>query len=93
MLFSKKYPKPIDDTINLSLANEPINKVTSTQFLGMMIDAKLNWPVHLNYTKNKMFSGLYVLKQIKTCFRSKSFTDPILFSESSLSHNINISID
>ena len=56
MLFSKKQPKPNDDTINLSLANETINKATSTKFLGMMIDDTLNWEVHLNYTKNKMSS-------------------------------------
>ena len=65
MLISKKHPKPNDDTINLSLANKTINKVTSTKFLGMMIDHKLNWEVHLNYTKNKMSSGLYVLNKSK----------------------------
>ena len=52
MLFSKKHPKPTDYTINLSLANETINKVTSTHF-EMIIDDKLNWEVHLNYTKIK----------------------------------------
>ena len=65
MLFSKKHPKPNDDAINLSLANETINKVNSTKFLGMMIDDKLNWEVHLNYTKNKMSSGLYALNKSK----------------------------
>ena len=64
MLFSKKHPKPNDDTINLSLANETINRVTSTKFLGM-IDDKLSWEVHLNYTKNKMSSGLYALNKSK----------------------------
>ena len=65
MLFSKKHPKPNDDTINLSLANETINKVTSTKFLGMMIDDTLNWEVHLDYTKNKMSSGLFALNKSK----------------------------
>ena len=83
MLFSKKHPKPTDDTINLRLANETINKVTSTKFLGMMINDKLNWEVHLNYTKNVLWP--VCTEQIKTCFRSKSSTDPMLFSHSSLS--------
>ena len=65
LLFSKKHPKPNDDAINLSLANETINKVNSTKFIGMMIDDKLNWEVHLNYTKHKMFSGLYALNKSK----------------------------
>ena len=38
MLFSKKHPKLTDGTINLSLANETINKVHSTKFIGMVIN-------------------------------------------------------
>ena len=38
---SMLFFKPNNDVINLSLANETINKVTSTKFLGMIIDDKL----------------------------------------------------
>ena len=31
----------------------------------MIVDDKLNWQVHLNYTKNKMSSGMYALNKSK----------------------------
>ena len=38
--FQKKHPKPTDDTINLSLGDKTINKVTSTKLIGMIVDDK-----------------------------------------------------
>ena len=93
MLFSKKHPNPIDDTINLSLANQTINKVTSTKYLGMMIDDKLNSEVHLNYTKKKS-SGL---DEIKIIYGSYTFLSFIIISIMDQSygapHNRNMFID
>ena len=49
-----------------------------------MVDDKLNWQVHLNYTKNKMTSGLYALNKLEHVL-NQSFTDPMLFYITSLS--------
>ena len=63
--FYKKNDKDYEQDINLRLSNENITRVSSTKFLGMIIDHKINWQDHINHTKNKISSGLYALNKSK----------------------------
>ena len=43
----------------------PIDRVSSTKFLGVYIDAQLNWVVQLNIVKSKIAKGLGILYRLK----------------------------
>jgi len=49
-LFSKKR----DEDIKLFVDNHEIEKVTFCKYLGIYIDDKLTWQVHINYIYNKI---------------------------------------
>ena len=63
IIFTKtEHTLPI---IQLKLGGENINRVENTKFLGVYIDAKINWCKHIQNCRNKMSSGLYALKSVK----------------------------
>ena len=45
--------------------NVPINKVSETKFLGVIIDDKLNWSAHIEYLAKKLRSAAAVLCRIR----------------------------
>ena len=53
--------------LRLTVNNIKIKKVTSTRFLGVIIDDKLSWNAHLEYLENKLKSCLVQIKRIKSC--------------------------
>ena len=53
--------------LRLTVNNTRIKKVTSTRFLGVIIDDKLSWNAHLEYLENKLKSCLVQIKRIKNC--------------------------
>ena len=51
--------------IELKIGTDRINIVYDTKFLVIYIDSKLNWNKHLQYCRNKLSSGLYVIQNVK----------------------------
>ena len=45
----------------LYINNMIINKVEKTNFLGVIIDAKLNWTHHITYVKGKLSRGIGII--------------------------------
>ena len=45
--------------------NEKLQKVDSTKYLGVYIDKKLNWSVHINYINQKLCKSLGVLSKLR----------------------------
>ena len=63
ILFGGKHLPNINFT--LLIDGSKIEQVDSTKFLGIIIDAKLNWKKHTNYIASKISSGLGILSRIK----------------------------
>ena len=53
------------DELKLQIDNTQIQRVHSTQFLGIHIDSKLQWQEHVKHVKKKLSSGLYPLNSSK----------------------------
>ena len=54
MLFNtERMQQPVID-INLKINDETIPRVNSTNFLGLIIDHKLNWDQHINHVSKKL---------------------------------------
>ena len=60
MTFNQK-PRNAYKHVNLEINNQSLQEVESCQFLGIMIDNKLNWKTHVNICPGKFqnLSGLY----------------------------------
>ena len=58
---------------NLRINNTMIDSVTSTNFLGVKIDNKLKWDIHINYIATKISRSIGILKKA-----SKFFDDSTL---------------
>ena len=50
--------------LSLNIAGSPINQVSTTKFLGMYIDEKLNWSAHINYISSKLAKSIGILKKV-----------------------------
>jgi hypothetical protein len=61
--FNKRNGKLLPKVI---LNNHTITKMNSTLFLGLMIDENLNWKQHIEYISNKISSGIFALKLLKS---------------------------
>ena len=64
MYFSKQTEAT--KNIDITIANRQITQVTSTKFLGIIIDNKLSWINHTSNVQKKLSSGLYVLNRTKS---------------------------
>ena len=60
--------KKILCTTSLFTNNIPIKRVSSTKFLGIIIDEKLSWGHHIQHVKNKISKGIGILCQARTIF-------------------------
>ena len=69
MVFHRARIKTSD--IEVVMQNKSINCVTSTKFLGIIIDNKLKWNQHITYVKNKISKAVGILYKIKN-FLDKS---------------------
>ncbi len=64
MIFHRSRIK--NDVKNIMFQDEVIHRVSSTKFLGVIIDDKLKWKEHITYVKNKVsksFGILYKTRQ------------------------------
>ena len=57
--------------IEVVMQNKSINFVTSTKFLGIIIDNKLKWNQHITYVKHKISKAVGILYKIRN-FLAKS---------------------
>ena len=60
--------KPIPKTLaqfKLFIDGNNLERVSSTKFLGVFVDEKLKWDVHVNYVASKMSKGLGMLGRVR----------------------------
>ncbi len=60
---------------DVCINNQVIRQVTHTKFLGIYLDSKLNWAIHINYIKNKIAKGIGII-----CKARKIFKPPTLLT-------------
>ena len=63
MIFSANNKKVSNIPIHLN--HHPINRVIKTKFLGVIIDYRLSWREHVNYTCNKLSKCFGILCKAK----------------------------
>ncbi len=63
MIFKTKGAK-INDP-NLVIGNSKIERVSSTRFLGLIVDEHLSWSTHVKQLCSKLASGLYMLRSVR----------------------------
>jgi hypothetical protein len=69
MLFKKEKKS---GELRVKIANKKINVVDSCKFLGVYIDAKLNWEKHLNYIRKKIAKGIGIIVKARKYLKSTS---------------------
>ena len=69
MIFNFNKTRSIDNVI-LKIDNEQIPQVDYTNFLGLIIDNKLNWDRHILCTSSKMSRNIGVLNKLKSLLPS-----------------------
>ena len=69
MLFSNSKVLPL---INISIHDYKIEKVNVTKFLGILIDDKLNWKLHIEMVKSKLNKTISILARSKRCLNKSS---------------------
>lgn len=52
-------------TLDIKLNNNPVEQLTETKFLGLIIDKNLSWDEHVKFITKKLSSGLYALRRMK----------------------------
>ena len=52
-------------SVTVSINVKPLASVTSTRYLGVLIDQHLNWKLHINHVLNRVRSKLYALHRLK----------------------------
>ena len=65
MLFSNKRNTT---NLNIRLNNIPLDQVTETTFLGVVIDDKLTWKSHVKHISTKISKSIAILKFVKNIF-------------------------
>ena len=56
---------------NIFLNNSILTKVNYTNFLGIIVDNKLNWINHISYIKNKIAKGMGILLKARKVLNKK----------------------
>ena len=52
-------------SVTVSINGKPLASITSTRYLGVLIDQHLNWKLHINHVLNRVRSKLYALHRLK----------------------------
>lgn len=69
-LFFLQFHPPQAKVINnavLCLGNDPISEPDCAAFLGLRINASLNWSDHVEFMSSKILKGIYVLASLRNC--------------------------
>ena len=51
------------ERLNLKIDDQEITQVTSTKFLGVIIDQKLSWQEHINYVHSKLSKTIGIIRR------------------------------
>ena len=65
MIFGTKHQLKDKPDLHLQVGNEPIERVTSTKYLGMILDDHLIFDEHITYVHNKATKKLGILYKAK----------------------------
>ena len=58
--------------ITITLNNVSIKQIHSARFLGVYIDDKMTWKVHISYISNKLAKSISILDRVKWTFNSQA---------------------
>ncbi len=58
--------------LNITINSADIERVYSTKFLGIHIDHKLNWKVHINYISNKLSKSIAIISKARSVLDTNS---------------------
>ena len=61
--------------VNISLCDISLNRVTFTKLLGVSIDDKLSFSLHVSYIKNKISKGMGIIIKARKYLNKKSLLD------------------
>ena len=64
MAFHRDRRKYLGD-IELFVDNTKINETNTMKYLGVIIDAKLNWISHITYVKNIIAKGIGIIRKAR----------------------------
>ena len=74
MVFHRGRRKFFGD-IELFSDNTKINETNTMKYLGVIIDAKLNWISHTTYVKNKIANGIGVIRNARPLLNKSALTN------------------
>ena len=74
MIFSAKNKIYESSNYNIQVENITVEQVKQTKFLGVYIDDKLNWSVHINYICNKISKNIGVITRARKMLDQKTTT-------------------
>ena len=57
--------KPVETIPNIFLFDQPIQRLSQTKFLGVLIDDKLTWKPHINFVLGKISRMVGILSKVK----------------------------
>ena len=78
MIFHRSRIKP-NDINKVVIDNHELTRLNSANYIGVIIDHKLNWIEHISYVKSKISKGIGIMYKARQ-FLSKKFRvgcDPI----------------
>ena len=67
MIFSRKKA---NHQLDLRIDNQKIDETSTTKFLGVNIDSKLNWKTHISYIWGEIARGIGVLVKARMYFEN-----------------------
>ena len=65
LIGSRQRLSTLPATLELSINNVPINRVSSVKLLGVLIDENQTWQTHLDKLSKKIASGISAIKRVK----------------------------
>jgi len=65
LIGSRQRLNTFPDTLELSIKDVPVNRVSSVKSLGVMIDENLTWQTHIDKWTKKIASGIGAIKRIR----------------------------
>ena len=72
VLYRAKHKR---NNISISLNSVPLEQVNHTNFLGVVIDNKLDWSNHISYIKAEIAKGVGIICKAKKYFPSSALID------------------
>ena len=73
MIFTRKKSRPTD--VKIEIDNEIISETKSSKFLGVHIDNKLNWKMHIDYVSGKIARGIGILIKARKVLSNECMTN------------------